>query len=411
MAAGATLSPATAPPEMKRRHLPPALVLLVLSLLSLSSRRRLLLIPQTPPHSAASDPLLRRLAAGDAGGEQLVSEAAELLANATITSHPSLGNHHRLLYLRVPRHAAASIPAVPTPTPRTVSSLRVPAEGVPSDGALLAAFRASLRSFLLPRRHLRREGDDVAGVMRDLPVWLLGRRQRFPTCAIVGNSGILLGSGRGAQIDAHDLVIRLNNARVAGYAADVGAKTSLSFVNSNVLHLCAARSALSAAGCGCHPYGPAVPMAMYVCQPAHLLDALVCNATAASPLPLLVTDARLDALCARVAKYYSMRRFVADTGEPASGWARRRDERFFHYSSGLQAVVVALGVCDEVSVFGFGKAAGAKHHYHSNQEKELDLHDYEAEYEFYRDLRARPEAVPFFDEAPGFELPPVKLYW
>jgi hypothetical protein len=239
------------------------------------------------------------------------------------------------------------------------------------------------------------------------------RARRSPTCAVVGNSGTLLGAGRGAQIDAHDLVIRLNNARVAGYAADVGAKTSLSFVNSNVLHYCAVRSAVTTPGCSCHPYGRAVPMAMYVCQPAHLLDALICNATAtpASPFPLLVTDARLDALCARIAKYYSMRRFVSTTGEPASNWTRSHDERYFHYSSGLQAVVMALGACDEVSLFGFGKAAGAKHHYHTNQKKELDLHDYEAEYQFYRDLQARPEAVPFLDESPGFKVPPVKLYW
>jgi len=39
------------------------------------------------------------------------------------------------------------------------------------------------------------------------------------------------------------------------------------------------------------------------------------------------------------------------------------------------------------------------------------LHDYEAEYQFYRDLQERPESVPFLDEAPGFKVPPVKLYW
>ncbi|XP_022685533.1 sialyltransferase-like protein 2 [Setaria italica] len=123
------------------------------------------------------------------------------------------------------------------------------------------------------------------------------RRERFPTCAVVGNSGILLGFGQGTQIDAHDLVVRLNNARVAGYAADVGAKTSL---YSNILHRYAVRSAVTAGGCACHP-------------------------STTSPFPLLVTDARLDALCARIAKYYSMRRFVATTGEPANNWTRRHD--------------------------------------------------------------------------------------
>ncbi|KAL5206820.1 hypothetical protein ABZP36_035029 [Zizania latifolia] len=387
---------------MKRRHLPPVLLLLLLSLLSLSFRRRLL-IPQSPPRPVAGDPLLRRLAATDGvGSGQILVEAAALFANASISTFPSLGNHHRLLYLRIPYSASPRAP----PRPRTVLRLRVPNGALPSDGSLLASFRASLGSFLVA---FRRRTRNVAGVMGDI-AGLLGRR--FPTCAVVGNSGVLLGSGRGPQIDAHDLVIRLNNARVAGFAADVGAKTSLSFVNSNILHICAARNAVTAAACGCHPYGPTVPMAMYVCQPAHLLDALICNATAtpASPFPLLVTDARLDALCARIAKYYSLRRFVSTTGEPASNWTRKHDERYFHYSSGMQAVVMALGVCDEVSLFGFGKAPGAKHHYHTNQKKELDLHDYEAEYEFYGDLQARPEAVPFLDEPQGFTVPPVRLH-
>ncbi|CAL4982393.1 unnamed protein product [Urochloa decumbens] len=413
---------------MKRRHLPPvlgALLLLALSLLSLSSRRRHhLLLPRGPPSQHAAeggDALLRRLAAADAGGDQILAEAAALLANASVFSFPSIGNRYRLLYLRLPYRANATA----APRQRAVSRLRVPFVTVPDDAPLLAAFRASLRSFLLARRRGGGEaGDDVVtggGVAMGglAAAGLLGRagkkKKRFPTCAVVGNSGILLGAGHGPQIDAHTFIIRLNNARIAGYAGDVGTRTSLSFVNSNILHRCAARSATTTpGGCDCHPYGRGVPLAMYVSQPAHLLDALICNATATpptSPFPLLVTAARLDAVCARVAKYYSMRRFVAATGEPASNWTRRHDERYFHYSSGLQAVVMALRVCDELSLFGFGKAPGARHHYHTNQKKELDLHDYEAEYQFYRDLQERPETVPFLDKLPGFKVPTVKLYW
>ncbi|KAJ1274287.1 hypothetical protein BS78_05G051300 [Paspalum vaginatum] len=400
---------------MKRRHVPPVLFLLALSLLSLSFRRHLLLPRGGPSPRAAGDALLRRLAAADAAGDQIVlAEAAALLANASIQTFPSIGNHHRLLYLRLPYRSNATSSAAPRH--RAISRLRVPFSGLPSEPALLASFHASLRAFLLARRRPPlHDGAGVAAALNALPDLLSRRdrgRGRFPTCAVVGNSGILLGSGRGPQIDAHALVIRLNNARVAGFAADVGARTSLSFANSNILHHCAVRSAVTTPGCACHPYGRGVPLAVYVCQPAHLLDALLCNATATrdSPFPLLVTDARLDALCARLAKYYSLRRFVA-AGQAPENWTRSHDERYFHYSSGLQAVVLALGLCDEVSLFGFGKAPGAKHHYHTNQKKELDLHDYEAEYQFYHDLQARPEAVPFLDDAAGFKVPPVKMYW
>ncbi|XP_034606616.1 sialyltransferase-like protein 2 [Setaria viridis] len=408
---------------MKLRHLPPVLFLLVtaLSLPSFSFRRNLFLPRDPSPsqqHHAGDDALLRRLAAVDAGADQVLAEAAAMLANASITSSThhhssSLGNgHHRLLTLRLPCCSSNA----------TVSRLRVPYDTLPEDGALLAAFRASLRSFLLAHHHIRRRRGGannaaIASVMRDLP-GLLGRRRRFPTCAVVGNSGILLGSGRGPQIDAHDFVVRLNNApagAAAAFAPDVGSKTSLAFAHSFVLRRCAGPSAATVPGCACHPYGRSVPLAMYVSHPAHLLDALACGATAtpASPFRLRLTDARLDALCACIAKYYSMRRFVAATGEPESNW-RGGDERtpHFHYSSGLQAVVMALGACEEVSMFGFGKAAGAKHHYHTDRKKETEVHDYEAEYQFYRDLQWRPEAVPFLDEAPaGFKLPPVKQYW
>nr|CAD1838577.1 unnamed protein product [Ananas comosus var. bracteatus] len=67
------------------------------------------------------------------------------------------------------------------------------------------------------------------------------------------------------------------------------------------------------------------------------------------------------------------------------------------------------GLCEEVSVFGFGKSTSAKHHYHTNQRAELDLHDYEAEYAVYRDLVRRPHAIPFLNES-GFPVPRLVFY-
>jgi len=158
---------------MKRRRLPPVLFLLALALLSLAFRRYLSLpLPIGASRFAGgSDALLRRLAAIDVGGDQILAEAAALLANASVSTFPSLGNHHRLLYLRVPYRSNATS----APRQRTVSRLRVPFHGVPSDAALLAAFRTSLRGFLLARQHHRY---DVAGAMADLPALLLGPGRR-----------------------------------------------------------------------------------------------------------------------------------------------------------------------------------------------------------------------------------------
>ncbi|GLT82025.1 hypothetical protein SLE2022_004400 [Rubroshorea leprosula] len=231
---------------------------------------------------------------------------------------------------------------------------------------------------------------------------LVSSDKKYKSCAVVGNSGILLNTNYGELIDSHEVVIRLNNARTGVmYEHKVGAKTSISFVNSNILHLCARR-----AGCFCHPYGANVPIVMYVCQPIHFLDYTMCNSS--HKAPLLITDPRFDILCTRIVKYYSAKRFVEETGKPLDEWGSIHEGSMFHYSSGMQAVMLALGICDEVSLFGFGKSASAKHHYHTNQKAELQLHDYEAEYAFYHDLVESPQAIPFIPDK--FRFPSVVIY-
>ncbi len=56
----------------------------------------------------------------------------------------------------------------------------------------------------------------------------------FESCGVVSSSGSLKGSGLGSRIDANDVVVRFNNAPTKGYERDVGTKTSLRIVNSQV---------------------------------------------------------------------------------------------------------------------------------------------------------------------------------
>ncbi|XP_071961305.1 CMP-N-acetylneuraminate-poly-alpha-2,8-sialyltransferase-like [Antedon mediterranea] len=47
------------------------------------------------------------------------------------------------------------------------------------------------------------------------------------TCAVIGNGGILLNSGCGAEIDAHDFVMRSNLAPIKEFVNDVGNETNV----------------------------------------------------------------------------------------------------------------------------------------------------------------------------------------
>ncbi len=59
--------------------------------------------------------------------------------------------------------------------------------------------------------------------------------KRLRTCAIIGNSGILLNAGCGQQIDKNDFVIRSNIASVEGFKDDVGSKRNMVTINRVVL--------------------------------------------------------------------------------------------------------------------------------------------------------------------------------
>lgn len=60
-------------------------------------------------------------------------------------------------------------------------------------------------------------------------------RARFERCAVVGNAGHLTGTRYGRAIDAHDVVIRLNQAPTAGYEEIVGSKATLRLINKEWL--------------------------------------------------------------------------------------------------------------------------------------------------------------------------------
>ncbi|KAI8488966.1 hypothetical protein Bbelb_331900 [Branchiostoma belcheri] len=59
--------------------------------------------------------------------------------------------------------------------------------------------------------------------------------RHYSTCALVGNSGILLNSSCGDEIDSHDFVIRFNLGPLQNYSEDVGRNVNMTVVNRAIV--------------------------------------------------------------------------------------------------------------------------------------------------------------------------------
>ena len=100
-------------------------------------------------------------------------------------------------------------------------------------------YNATLQAVVMRRYLEYGEGDDYeqfvfpVGVFDMLP--LDEPNYHYKTCAVVGNSGIVLQREKGEEIDEHDAIFRLNMAPVRGYERYVGSKTHFNIVNAHNL--------------------------------------------------------------------------------------------------------------------------------------------------------------------------------
>ena len=169
----------------------------------------------------------------------------------------------------------------------------------------------------VPRRYLRNTSQPL--------------KCHYKTCAVVGSAGRLRTEQAGAAIDAHEAVIRINAAPVAGFEASVGSRTTWRVHNTEKPWFMAS-------------LGPA-ELQLVVCHTAwigacqHQAFSGVYSENASIINPVLYSQ------------------LWGILGRPKGKQSP---------STGLLAIAIALGVCDKVSLFGFsrqGDPTVCAHHY------------------------------------------------
>ncbi|KAM8868597.1 ST3 beta-galactoside alpha-2,3-sialyltransferase 8 [Synchiropus picturatus] len=163
---------------------------------------------------------------------------------------------------------------------------------------------------------------------------------RCRDCAVVGNSGNLLGSGNGKLINSFSSIIRMNKAVTRGFESDVGNRTTY--------HIMYPESAID--------LDPGVSL---VLLPFKLRD-LEWLTSALSTGEIHTTYMRVKNLVKA-----DKDKVLVVNPEFFKYVNDRWTERHGRYpSTGMLALIYALHVCDQVSVFGYGAdKQGNWHHY------------------------------------------------
>ena len=188
---------------------------------------------------------------------------------------------------------------------------------------------------------LRIADDDVEGVNRKAaermlwrisgegPVFLDTRRRRRKICAVVGASRNLLGSGYGDLIDAHDVIIRVNRAPTDDFSSDVGEKTTHHVMWPRELDE--------------HQYNREAFL---------LMTPIASNVEDVFDRIVTLAEQELGWDLGRVRIIHP--EFIKYVHE---SWA---DNQMAYPSTGFIALMMAVHICDEVDVFGFGADASGR---------------------------------------------------
>ncbi|XP_040295021.1 alpha-N-acetylgalactosaminide alpha-2,6-sialyltransferase 2-like [Bufo bufo] len=175
-------------------------------------------------------------------------------------------------------------------------------------------------------------------------------------CAVVGNGGILNGSGMGQEIDSHDYVFRVNGAITKGFEKDVGERTSFFSFSTNTL-----MNSLNSYGNKGFKMVPRTPETRYVILPDHDRDYLMVRAALTNTIIDRGWDKGKDPshyfgknLTTEHFKIlhpdfmrYLRNRFLNDP------ILRTTSRDIYRASTGASLLLAAIHTCDQVNAYGF----------------------------------------------------------
>ncbi|XP_051992558.1 CMP-N-acetylneuraminate-beta-galactosamide-alpha-2,3-sialyltransferase 2-like [Xyrauchen texanus] len=165
---------------------------------------------------------------------------------------------------------------------------------------------------------------------------------RCRTCAVVGNSGNLIGSHYGPLIDNNDFVMRMNKAPIEGFENDVGFRTTHRIMYpESAVHL-----------------DNSTHLVLF---PFKILDIQWITSALSTGTIKRTRFKVIDKIQAN--KDYVMVMHPAFMHYVHNSWLKSKSPKAYP-STGFLALMFALHVCDEVNVFGFGaNSKGIWHHY------------------------------------------------
>ncbi|XP_034540650.1 ST3 beta-galactoside alpha-2,3-sialyltransferase 8 isoform X3 [Notolabrus celidotus] len=163
---------------------------------------------------------------------------------------------------------------------------------------------------------------------------------RCRKCAVVGNSGNLRQSGHGNLINSHDFIFRMNKAVTRGFEKDVG--------NQTTYHILYPESAVDVAR------GVGLVLLPFKLRDLEWLTSAL--STGEVKTTYMRVKERVEADKDKVLVVNPVFfKYVNDR------WTERHGR---YPSTGMLAIVFALHLCDQVSVFGYGAdQQGNWHHY------------------------------------------------